>query len=179
MVKLSSLAEDAVEKFCSNGIKEAIAPDILQEFSIKSPSFYSGSIASGDLFVGSHTQKKVITKDMPDVLAVDMEGASVAQVCFENDIPFVVIRTISDKADHSAAIDFPRFIAHVAKHYSKNIVKAMYEGWVLKKDDCLKLSEQKKSTTSSSASFSCSAAPRAVFRLEPTNRKKEKTLFDV
>jgi adenosylhomocysteine nucleosidase len=46
---------------------------------------------------------------MPDVLAVDMEGAAVAQVCKDYNIPFIVIRTISDKADHSAIIDFREY----------------------------------------------------------------------
>ena len=59
---------------------------------------------------------------MPDVLAVEMEGAAVAQVCFDHQVPFVVIRTISDKADHGAVIDFQKFIKDIAKHYSKNII---------------------------------------------------------
>jgi adenosylhomocysteine nucleosidase len=56
-----------------------------------------------------------------------MEGAAVAQVCYEYRIPFTVIRTISDTADHNAAIDFPSFIRNVASRYSLEIVKRWVE----------------------------------------------------
>ncbi|MFX8848456.1 5'-methylthioadenosine/adenosylhomocysteine nucleosidase, partial [Acinetobacter baumannii] len=58
--------------------------------------------------------------------AVEIEGAAVAQVCNDYNIPFVVIRTISDKADHSSEVDFPRFIEEVAKHYSEHVVQGMF-----------------------------------------------------
>lgn len=58
-----------------------------------------------------------------------MEGAAVAQVCQEHQVPYVVIRTISDKADHSAPVDFQAFVAEVASHYSSGIV-----GEYLKRD---------------------------------------------
>lgn len=63
--------------------------------------------------------------ERPETVAVEMEGAAVAQVCQDYAIPLVVIRTISDKADHSSAIDFPRFIEKIARHYSEHIVSRM------------------------------------------------------
>jgi len=54
-----------------------------------------------------------------------MEGAAVAQVAHEYDLPFIVIRIISDKADHQAVIDFPRFIKQVASHFTAGIVKRL------------------------------------------------------
>ncbi len=54
-----------------------------------------------------------------------MEGASVAQVCHEHLIPFVVIRVISDKSDSNSVIDFPYFVKHIASHYSLGIVDEM------------------------------------------------------
>jgi adenosylhomocysteine nucleosidase len=63
--------------------------------------------------------------ERPETAAVEMEGASVAQVCTDYKIPFVVIRTISDKADHKSAIDFPRFVEKVARHYAEHIVTGM------------------------------------------------------
>ena len=56
-----------------------------------------------------------------------MEGAAVAQVCHESNMPFVIIRIISDKANSSAAIDFNKFISNIAKHFSNGIIKSFYE----------------------------------------------------
>jgi adenosylhomocysteine nucleosidase len=52
-----------------------------------------------------------------------MEGAAVAQVCFELGIPFSVIRTISDNANEDAAVDFMHFVQTVASHYAYGILK--------------------------------------------------------
>jgi adenosylhomocysteine nucleosidase len=52
-----------------------------------------------------------------------MEGAAVAQVCFELGIPFGVIRTISDNANEHAATDFMRFVKSVAAQYAFYIVR--------------------------------------------------------
>jgi adenosylhomocysteine nucleosidase len=57
------------------------------------------------------------------LLAVEMEGAAVAQVCFELDIPFAVIRTISDDANEDAATDFMLFVKSVAAQYAFHIVR--------------------------------------------------------
>jgi adenosylhomocysteine nucleosidase len=53
-----------------------------------------------------------------------MEGAAVAQVCADFARPFAVLRTISDRADDQAHVDFPRFLAEVAAEYSRDIVLA-------------------------------------------------------
>lgn len=53
--------------------------------------------------------------------AVEMEGAAVAQVCEEYNKPYIIMRTISDKADHSATIDFLAFIETVSNHYSRGL----------------------------------------------------------
>ena len=67
--------------------------------------------------------------DQPETLVVEMEGAAVAQVCHEYAIPFVVIRTVSDRANDSAHIDFPKFIQEVAQLYSQSIVFMFLEKW--------------------------------------------------
>lgn len=60
-------------------------------------------------------------------MAVEMEGAAVAQVCEEHSIPYIIIRTISDKADHSAVINFQEFIIEIAARYSEGIVSMIYQ----------------------------------------------------
>jgi adenosylhomocysteine nucleosidase len=62
---------------------------------------------------------------LPAVLAVEMEGAAVAQVCHDFDVPFVVIRSISDRADDAAHVDFQRFITAVASPFSHAVVDAL------------------------------------------------------
>jgi len=57
-----------------------------------------------------------------------MEGAAVAQVCHDFGRPFAVLRSISDRADDAAHVDFPRFLRQVAAPYSRDIVLAALQG---------------------------------------------------
>ncbi len=64
---------------------------------------------------------------MPEALCVEMEGASVGQVCYEYGVPFAVIRTISDYANHEhTPIDVKKFVNQVSGYYSVAIIKNMY-----------------------------------------------------
>jgi adenosylhomocysteine nucleosidase len=93
----------------------------VKEFNL-APTLYFGDIASGDQFINSDAQRNEILAELPDVLCVEMEGAAVAQVCLEFNVPFTVIRTISDSANHNARVDFGRFIVEVANAYSRAII---------------------------------------------------------
>jgi adenosylhomocysteine nucleosidase len=84
-----------------------------------------GLIASGDQFISSRTHLRELKAALPDLLAVEMEGGAVAQVCFELGIPFAVIRTISDIANEEAAIDFMYFVKTVAARYALGIVQGL------------------------------------------------------
>ena len=70
----------------------------------------------------------MIDVNLPDVLAVEMEGAAVAQVCAAFGLPYAVVRTISDRADASAHVDFERFVRSVASPYSLAIAMALLRG---------------------------------------------------
>lgn len=72
-----------------------------------------GRVASGDQFICSREQKEKIIADTAAVCA-EMEGAAIAHTAYRNDVPFVVIRAISDKADDSAQMDYPTFEALAA-----------------------------------------------------------------
>ncbi len=91
----------------------------------KHPKVHVGDIASGDRFISSSTDRMVLKEILPSVLCVEMEGAAVAQVCHEYDIPWTVIRIISDTADDSAAHDFQHFIKNIASGYTVEIVREM------------------------------------------------------
>ena len=67
-----------------------------------------GRVASGDQFVCEKEQKeRIIAVTQAD--CTEMEGAAIAQAAYRNEIPFVIIRAISDKADDSADMDYPTF----------------------------------------------------------------------
>lgn len=81
----------------------------------------SGRVVSGDQFISSKEVKdKLISEFNGD--CCEMEGASIAHGAYLNNIPFIIIRAISDKADDSAHMDYPTFETAAAKH-SANLVK--------------------------------------------------------
>ena len=73
-----------------------------------------GRVASGDLFVAEKAAKDKIIENT-QALCTEMEGAAIAHVAFRNNLPFVILRAISDKADDSAEMDYPTFEAIAAK----------------------------------------------------------------
>jgi adenosylhomocysteine nucleosidase len=87
------------------------------------PRVHRGLVASGDKFFASAEALAELRARLPDVLAVEMEGAAVAQVAFEHGAPFAVARAISDGADHSAPSDFARFVATKPGPYARAIVR--------------------------------------------------------
>ena len=93
-----------------------------------SASIHEGLVVSGDRFVSTHAESDGLRALLPDALAVEMEGAAVAQVCHDFARPFAVVRTISDRADDAAHGDFQRFVAEVAAPYSRDIVRAALAG---------------------------------------------------
>lgn len=83
---------------------------------------WRGAIASGDKFFASKEELSIVKERLPDIMCVEMEGAAVAQVCFEHQVSFGIFRTISDTADHTAPLDFPKFIEDVARKYAIGIL---------------------------------------------------------
>lgn len=87
------------------------------EFKIK-----IGTIASGDIFCTEPKMKeKIRTKFNAD--AIEMEGAAIAQVCKLNEIPFIVIRSISDNPDGKNEITFDQFLEKASKRCAEIINK--------------------------------------------------------
>jgi len=86
-----------------------------------------GRVVSGDQFIsGNEIKEKLIREYQGD--CAEMEGASIAHGAYLNNIPFVIIRAISDKADNSAQMDYPVFEAAAAKHSAalvKELVKSI------------------------------------------------------
>jgi len=82
-----------------------------------------GTIASGDQFVSSPDTTARL-RELFDAACTEMEGAACAQVCAAWDVPFVIVRSISDTADHSAHVDFRSF-TRLAAERADSIVTGM------------------------------------------------------
>lgn len=79
---------------------------------------HEGRVVTGDQFVADKAKKDFILENFQG-MCTEMEGAAIAQAAFNNSLPFLIIRAISDKADNSAQMDYPTFerqaIAHTVK----------------------------------------------------------------
>ncbi|BEP57954.1 5'-methylthioadenosine/adenosylhomocysteine nucleosidase [Variovorax sp. V118] len=96
----------------------------VDEFHLRSPKVHRGLLISGDRFVSTTAECGALQRSLPDALAVEMEGAAMAQACHDYGVPFAALRTISDRADDAAHGDFTRFVAEVASRYSLALVDA-------------------------------------------------------
>lgn len=85
-----------------------------------------GLICSGDSFINSEEKIAQIKTDFPNVTAVEMEATAIAQVCHAFNIPFVVVRAISDAGDGEASMSFEEFLPLAAKQ-SSALVLGMIE----------------------------------------------------
>ena len=83
-----------------------------------SPKTYTGRILSGDQFI-SKSEKARALWETHQGLCTDMEAAAIAQTCNINKIPFLCIRAISDKADHSAVVSFTDFLVGATANYGR------------------------------------------------------------
>jgi adenosylhomocysteine nucleosidase len=105
-----------------------------EKFSLSAIKVAVGQIASGDQFFASNADKENLLAILPEVLCVEMEGAAVAQVCFEYKIPYVIIRTISDEANDNSVVDFNEFVSQVASKFGVAIIQKMINEEVYSKD---------------------------------------------
>lgn len=108
------------------GISDALihaAQQSLAETNLGQGKVHRGLMLSGDRFVCTPKENEALRARLPQSLAVEMEGAALAQVCHDFGVPFGVVRTVSDRADGSAHGDFSEFVKNVASGYSLAIVQ--------------------------------------------------------
>lgn len=99
------------------------------------PRIVTGTIVSGDAFVAS-TVKRAELRRRLQADAVEMEGAAVAQVCYQQQLPFLVVRSLSNTADSDVHMDTVRFnevAAHNSARYVLRIVELLEEGHATEK----------------------------------------------
>lgn len=98
-----------------------IAKEVADE---KGIDLIGGVVATGDQFISDEAKKEWI-KTTFDADAIEMEGASVAVVCDALDIPFFVMRSISDTADSGAVEDFDEFLKHSSQRSSSFVISML------------------------------------------------------
>lgn len=109
--------------FESDGQLTAAAKEAAQVF--EGAAVSCGLIVSGDQFVHSSERVAEIRNRFDGVQAVEMEAAAIAQACHQLDVPFVVIRAVSDSADEKADISFEEFLKTAAVSSAKMVMKLM------------------------------------------------------
>ena len=106
--------------WAENSLKEAFMNKELTHFG----NVKIGLIGTGDKFISDTSVLESLVKDLPNLYAVEMEGAAVAQVCTQESVPFLILRVISDNADGSAAQNFTDFIEDY-KGFSWDLIKSL------------------------------------------------------
>ncbi len=85
---------------------------------------HAGVVATGDQFISDADRLGRIAREF-GACACEMEGGSIAQVCYMNGVPFVAVRVISDNADEKAAVDFSVFAARSAHKTADLVVRIL------------------------------------------------------
>lgn len=120
---LSEQLRHAAHAFLSSDMQQQISAPSRAQFALHQAQIQQGLIGSGDQFIQDLSVLAALKRELPDLLAVEMEGAAIAQVCDDFEIPFAIMRTISDSANEHAHHDFKQFINEVAAQYSVGILR--------------------------------------------------------
>ena len=114
--KLLDLTYKYISEGLNNGLHEMFG------------SVHKGLIATGDQFISKKESANKLSEDIKQLLAVEMEGAAVAQVAIQEKIPCQIIRVISDEADSSSPSDFVQFMEKYIKSSAK-LVKILLDNF--------------------------------------------------
>tara|TARA_Y100001968_G_scaffold160800_1_gene147087 strand:+ start:1333 stop:2133 length:801 start_codon:yes stop_codon:yes gene_type:complete len=101
-------------------LQESVSKNFVEHFG----KVETGLIATGDRFIADKSLMENLSRDLPGLSAVEMEGAAVAQVACQEKVPWLIIRVISDGADDSAAQTFSAFLKDYEK-FSWNLIEVL------------------------------------------------------
>ncbi len=87
---------------------------------------HEGRVVTGDQFIADKAKKDFIEENFHG-MCTEMEGAAIAQAAYNNNLPFLIIRAISDKADNSAQMDYPTFERQAIEHTVKLMLALVAE----------------------------------------------------
>ena len=100
--------------------------DLAKMSSEKVATTHTGLIGTGDQFISSEAQMSHLHNDWPQLLCVDMESAAIAQVCFEYDTPFAIVRIISDSCNSCSKEECFAFMEKRAPQMAEKILQNIY-----------------------------------------------------
>lgn len=121
--QLALLLAECAQDYLGSELAQEVSLATQDAFGMADPVVHCGTIISGDCFVNDTSAVALLRSALPDALCVEMEGAAVAQICYEYGVPCGILRTISDRADSTAGTDFAVFLAQVARFYSAGILR--------------------------------------------------------
>jgi len=92
---------------------------------------FKGQVVTGDIFIHRPEQMDRIKVDFPEAVALEMEAAAIAHVCHIQEIPFVVVRALSDIAGKKSEVSFEEFLPKAAEASSQMVSELMkgFSGW--------------------------------------------------
>ncbi len=117
-------ADEQLLKLAQRAAKQVQLKKIRTKTGEKSPRIVKGVVVTGDTFVASN-DKCIELREKLDADAVEMEGAAVAQICYQRRIGYLVIRSISDKADESAVQEKQMFYLMAAKNSAELVAETV------------------------------------------------------
>lgn len=123
--ELSKRCISAAESFSKKAREKKEICEFYDSMGISTPSVHTGVIASGDQFINKPEKKAWLKEKIEDAVCCEMEGAAVAQACFEAGVPFAIIRVISDSADDNADFSFDQFVG-ASSLFSQGIIKEFF-----------------------------------------------------
>lgn len=94
-------------------------------FEIGKHQVATGLIATGDIFMHDPAKVEQVRNHFPQMKACEMEAAAVAQVCYQFEVPFVVIRALSDIAGKESSMSFDEFLPVAAKHSTQIVLQVI------------------------------------------------------
>ncbi|MBO1256351.1 5'-methylthioadenosine/adenosylhomocysteine nucleosidase [Alteromonas sp. 5E99-2] len=86
-----------------------------------------GLICTGDSFIGSDEAAELLRTQFPNVAAAEMEGAAIGQTCFMLDVPFLVIRSLSDIAGVTSTVSFNKYIETASENSAQLVISMIKE----------------------------------------------------
>lgn len=125
--QMLELVLEAGKEYLSEIFKNAELSAAMADLNIVNPKVHVGTIASGDVFVASSEKVSELISQIDNLKCLEMEGAAVALVCHEYQIPCAIVRAISDNAEKDANVSFVKFLNTIATKMLLGISDKIFE----------------------------------------------------
>lgn len=117
----------AAERYLNSTLSKELDASHLSALGITAPKIHQGTIASGDQFISSKVKNQWLYEHVNNLKCAEMEGAAMAQVCYEYQIPYAVMRVVSDAANDEAPVSFDSFVEQAAQYFTRGTLREMLQ----------------------------------------------------